>query len=281
MADLANRTDRVLERHVPQHDLRVLEHAQHHGGRADLDERRVLAHVRVADDDVQPAIALGIGVRFVPGVDDRAAARRRRRHPFPDVLGPLRDRVDRPPGRLQHLARAGEDLAGDEERDQDLGVVGEVVPPAGQVVLVAPVAVAGRVGVVLEQVDRAPDALFTKALLGRHEELLEDPFPGLVVDDEVVEGVALGRGVLGMRSDVEVETGAVLQEDVGAAAPGDDAPEQVPSDLIRAQTSLATQRTGHPVFVLEAEDATLHEGNISLAPPCVAACAPVDQPAAR
>ena len=119
------------------------------------------------------------------------------------------------------LPDAGVDLPADEERDQHLGVVGEVVAPAGEVVLVAAVAVAGRVGVVLEQVDRAADALLAEALLGRHEQALEDPLAGLVVDDEVVELVALRRGVLGVRADVEVQPGAVLQEDVGAAAPAD------------------------------------------------------------
>jgi len=53
--------------------------------------------------------------------------------------------------RLQHLARPGVDLAGDEERDQHLGVVAEVVPATRQVVLVAAVGVPGRVGVVLNR----------------------------------------------------------------------------------------------------------------------------------
>ena len=42
---------------------------------ADLEERGVLAHVGVAHDDVEPAVALGVGVGLVAGVDDRAAAR--------------------------------------------------------------------------------------------------------------------------------------------------------------------------------------------------------------
>src|SRR3546814_1275761 len=70
----------------------------------------------------------------------------------PDVLGPLGDAVHRASRRLQHLAGAGVDLAGHEARDQDLAAVAYVVPPRGQVVLVAAVAVARRVGVVLEAV---------------------------------------------------------------------------------------------------------------------------------
>jgi hypothetical protein len=107
------------------------------------------------------------------------------------VLGPLGDAVHRTACGLEDLAGAGVDLAGDEEGDEDLGVVAEVVPAAGQVVLVAAVGVARRVGVVLEQVDDPADALLPEALLGEGQELLEDALPRLVVDDEVVDGVAL------------------------------------------------------------------------------------------
>ena len=52
-----------------------LDHPQHQVGGADLEQRRGLAHVGVADDDVQAAVALGVGVRLVAGVDDRPADR--------------------------------------------------------------------------------------------------------------------------------------------------------------------------------------------------------------
>ena len=258
VADLPDGADRVLQGHVPEHDALVLEHAQHHRGGAHLEEGGVLAHVRVADDHVQPAVALGVGVGLVAGVDDRAAAGGRRRHALPDVLGPLGEAVHRAPGRLQHLARPGVDLAGDEERDEHVGVVGQVVAPAGQVVLVAAVAVAGRVRVVLEQVDDAADALLPEALLGGAEELLQDALAGLVVHDEVVDGVALRRGVLGMRADVEVQPGAVGQEHVGAATPAHDPPEEVAGDLVGAEPALTPEGARDAVLVLEPEDAPLH-----------------------
>ena len=259
MADLADRPDRVLQRHVAQHDAAVLEHPQHARRGADLEERRVLAHVGVADDDVEAAVALGVGVRLVAGVDDRAAAGGRRADALPDVLGPLGDGVRGAAGGVQDLAGAGVDLAADEERDQHLGVVAEVVVAAGAVVLVAAVAVAGRVGVVLEEVDGAADRLLGEALLGRLDEALEDPLPCLVVDDELVEGIALRRGVLGVGADVEVEAGAVLEEDVGAAAPADHATEEVAGDLVGAEPALAPQRARDAVLVLEAVDPPLHE----------------------
>ena len=152
---------------------------------ADLEQRRRLGHVGVADDDVQAAVALGVGVRLVASVDDRAGPRRRRGHALPDVLGPLAHAVDRPAGRLQHLAGAADELPGDEERDEYVGHPAEVAGPGDEVVLVAAVRVSGRVGVVLEQVDVAGDALLGEASLGVDEQALEDPLPRLVVDDEV------------------------------------------------------------------------------------------------
>ena len=125
----------------------------------DLEERRVLAHVRVAHDHVEAAEPLGVGVRLVAGVDDRTRTRGRARHALPDVLGALAHAVHRAPRGLQHLPRAGVDLAGDEERDEHVGELGEVALALDEVVLVAAVRVARGVGVVLEQVDLAADAL--------------------------------------------------------------------------------------------------------------------------
>ena len=96
------------------------------------------------------------------------------------------DAVHRAAGRLQHLARAGVDLAGHEERDEHVGELGEVALALDEVVLVAAVGVAGGVGVVLEQVHLAADALLAEALLGAAHEAFEDALPRLVVHDEIV-----------------------------------------------------------------------------------------------
>ena len=169
-----------------------------------------------------------------------------------------RDAVHRAARGLQHLARAGVDLAGDEERDQHVGELGEVAVALDEVVLVAAVGVAGAVGVVLEEEHLAADALLAEALLGALHEALEDALPRLVVDDEVVDRVALGRRVLGVAADVEVEPGAVLEEDVARAAPRHDPAEQVAGDLVGAEPALAAQRAGDAVLVLESEDAPFH-----------------------
>jgi hypothetical protein len=109
----------------------------------------------------------------------------------------------------------------------------ELPGPGHQVVLVAAVGVARGVGVVLEEVDVAADALVHEPPLGVDEQVLQDPLPRLVVGDELRERVALGRGVLGVAADVEVEPGAVAQEHVRRAPPGHDPAEQVARHLVR------------------------------------------------
>jgi len=123
---------------------------------------------------------------------------------------------------------------------------------------VAAVGVARGVGVVLEQVDDPSDPLFPEPLLGGADEPFQDPLSRLVVRDEVAEGVALRRGVLGMAADVEIEAGPVLEEDVRRATPAHDPAEEVARHLVRTEAPLPSQRAGHAVLVLEAEDPSLH-----------------------
>ena len=215
---------------------------------------------------MQAAIALGVGMRLVSGVDDRSAAGRRRRHGFPDVIGALSDGKDRPASGLHDLAGTGEDLTRHEERDEYFGVTCRVVAPTREVVLVTAVAVTGRVGVVLEEVDGAANSFFAQTLLGRSGQPFEDPLPRLVVNDGVVDRIAFGCRVFGVRSHVEVETGAVLQEDVRRATPRDDLAKQVARDFVRAQPPLTTQRARDSVLIFEPEDPAVHTGTILLAP---------------
>ena len=181
------------------------------------------------------------------------------------MLGALTHAVHRAAGRLEHLPRARVHLAGDEERDEHVGELGEVALALDEVVLVAAVGVARGVGVVLEEVDLAADAFLAEPLLGTAHQALEDPLPRLVVHDEVGDRVTLGGGVFGVAPDVEVEAGAVLEEHVARAAPRDDPAEQVAGDLVGAQAALAAQRARHAVLVLESEDAPFHYGEATAA----------------
>ncbi len=268
VGDLADRADRVLHREVAHHHA-LLDHPQHQVAAGDLEHRGGLAHVGVADDDVQAAVLLGVRVRLVAGVDDRPAT------------GWWRWR--RPP---RCARRAGETLY-----DAPRGVW--VILPApttiwrvtrngistsasrlnsparpDEVVLVAAVGVAGGVGVVLEQVDLAGDALVVQPLLGVEEQPLEDPLPRLVVGDQLDDVVALGGGVLRVAADVEVEPGAVAQEDVAAAAPADDLAEQVARHLVGAQPALALERARDAVLVLDPEDPPVHAATLRPSTSC-------------
>mgnify|MGYP003296190190 CR=1 FL=1 len=96
-------------------------------------------------------------------------------------------------------------------------------------------------------------------LLGLVQEVLDDALARLVVNDEVGDVVALRRGVLGVEARVEVEPRAVLEEYVGVAGAGDDLLEEVARDVVGRQAALAVERARQAVFVLEAEDARLHD----------------------
>ncbi len=207
---------------------------------------------------MQSPVLLGIGVRFVARVDDRTTAGRRRRDRLPDVFGALTHRVRGALGVGDDLAGAGEDLAADEVRDEDLLEPGEVIDALDAVVLVTAVGVAGRVGVVLEQVDVTADTFVAELTLGVLDELAQDRLAGLVLGDGVDERVALGRGVLRVRADVEVEATAVLQEHVARASPRDDLAKEESTYLVGTESSLPAQRKGDPVLGLDAVDASQH-----------------------
>ncbi len=209
---------------------------------------------------MQPPEPLGVGVRLVPGVDDRPGPGGGRRHAFPDVLGALADAVHRATRGLQHLPGTADDLPGDQERDQDVGQAAELAMAPDQVVLVAPVGVSGGVGVVLEQVDISGDTFFAQPPVGVDEQAFQDPLAGLVVHHQVGDAVALGGGVLRVAAHVQVEPGTIAQEYIAAAAPGDHAPEEVSGHLVRRELAAATEGARDPVLVLQAEDSSVHRG---------------------
>ena len=67
----------------------LLDHGEHQRRRPDLEVRRDLGEVRVADDHVQPAVLVGVGVRLVAGVDDRPLERGLQADLDLEEVGPL------------------------------------------------------------------------------------------------------------------------------------------------------------------------------------------------
>ena len=168
MADLADGADRIVQGEVAERHTR-LDHLQHQGGGSDLEHGRGLAHIGIADDHVQAPVLLGIGVRLVPGVDDRTRSGGGAGDTLPDVLGALRQAERGGFRGLQHLAGTADQLSGDQERQQHVGDPGELSGPHDQIILVTAIGVAGRVRVVLEQVDISADALIGQPLFGVNE----------------------------------------------------------------------------------------------------------------
>jgi len=115
---------------------------------------------------MESEIAFRISVGLIAGVDDRPAPCSGRRHALPDMFGALGHRIDGAPGSLQQLAGPCPDLAADEERDQSVDHPLEVGLSTDQIILMAAVGIAGRVGVVLKEVHVAPDALFSEPFFG-------------------------------------------------------------------------------------------------------------------
>ena len=126
----------------------------------------------------------------------------------------------------------------------------------------AAVGVARRVGVVLEQVDVAADALVGQPLLGVDQQVFQHPLARAVVGDQLHQAVAFGGGVLGMAADVEVQPGAVAQENVGAAAPGHHPPKQVAGHFVGRQPPVTVECAGDTEFGLDAHDSPLHNSSV-------------------
>src|SRR4029077_5676074 len=113
-----------------------------------------------------PVLMIERGEVGAPAVSSARCFGRRAGDFLADVLRALRQAVVEAARRLQHLARARENLPGDEEGNERLGQALERHVARDQVVLVAAVGIAGRVGVVLEEQDVAGDPVLPQPLLG-------------------------------------------------------------------------------------------------------------------
>ena len=214
--NLVERGHGIGHREVGQ--VLVLDHLQDDRGGPELQVRGHLAHVGVADDDVEPPVLVGIGMRLVAGVDDRPLQRRFQAHLGFEEVRALAELVAMavplvPRCLASQLARSRVDLPGDQERGQVPDDDAERRAPIDQEVLVGAIGVPLAVAVVL--VDR--DALSRgKDVVQFGQRSLEHALPRLIVDDQLARAGALRRGVFGVRV-VNVISGAVGQDHVGKA----------------------------------------------------------------
>jgi hypothetical protein len=123
---------------------------------------------------------------------------------------------------------------------------------------VAPVGVAGVVGVVLERLDLPGDAPLRQAPLGASDEVFDDPFARPVGAHQVAEVVALGCRVFRMEPGVHVEPGPVLKKHVRHHREGRDVLEKIPCEHVGAQDDAPLLGARQSVLAFQAEDAALH-----------------------
>ena len=211
VADVVDRRDGSRELQIGEIHS-GLDEVEHQSRRTDLEVRRHLRQIRVADDHVQSAVLVGVRVRFVAGVDDAPLERRLEAHLHLDVVGALRQLE---PGFVPGLAdtdasRAADHLPGREERRQPRDHRGEGRLPGHQVVLVRPVRRALAVDVVLVELQSGRPGN-ARRVPGRS---LHHPLTRLVPDDGIERVGDLGGRVLGMRV-IDVETRTVGEDHVG------------------------------------------------------------------
>ena len=202
--DVADVRNRIRQFHVRQVEagLQHLDDQQH---RADLQGEGGLGHVGIAHDHVHAAEAVGISVGFVAGVDDRSGARGGGRNALPHLVCALGDDELVP----RDLARAADQLASDQKRQQLLAEGLQRELAADQVVLVRTVGVPARIHVVFEQVGRTCEAVVTQRLIALLRQLVEDPLPRLVVGEQLAQRVALRGRVLRVRAHIQVQARSV------------------------------------------------------------------------
>ena len=172
----------------------VFQRREEQRSRAEFDERRHLTHVGVADDHVQSAKPLGVGVRFVTGVDDRALQGRLKSHDLFEEFGARTQleewiALQRGLGLGAHLAGAHNDLTRDEMRHHGAHDVVELDVTTHEIVLVGAVRVALAIGVVL--VERNSLGRFDQ-FVGDRERASHDFFAGGVIERRLQGRAALG-----------------------------------------------------------------------------------------
>ena len=151
---------------------------------------------------MQPTEGVGVGVRFVARVDHRTGTRGGRGDGFVQEVRTLGDLE----AVRSHAAGAGEQLTGDEERQQLVLDGLQRHKTADQIVLVATESVTGGVNVVLEHVNHGALAVsLTQFALRLQSQIAHDLFAGEILSQSLARISCLGGGVFGVGSDIQIQ----------------------------------------------------------------------------
>ena len=158
--------------------------------------------------------------------------------------------------RDRELARAADQLAGNQERQQLLAEALQGNIAADQVVLVAAIRVAQGVRVVLQQVDLAADGL-----LGAVGQLVKQQVARAVVGDQLVQAIAFCSSELRVRADVQVEARGALGVDIRAAVLFHHGGEELAGNLVGTEAPGGILHVGDSILGFQAHDAAADGGH--------------------
>ena len=118
----------------------------------------------------------------------------------------------------------------------------------------APVGIAERVCIVLENVDFSGQTFFPQSLFSRRQAGFKQSLTGFIVNDEVENIIALGGGILRMAASVLIEPSAVHQERVGRPAVWNETFKNIPQHLLHRQIDTSVRRKNEAVLILQTKD---------------------------
>ena len=171
-----------------------------------------------------------------------------------NVLRALRDEVLRFARYLQNLSRSTIDLPRDEEGNELLCDFPKIDVAAHEEVFVAPVGIAKRVRIILENVDFPGETFFSQSFFSRRQAGFKQSLTGLIVDDEIENVVTFGGGIFRMAAGVLIKPSAVYQESVGGPAVWNESFKNIPKHLLHRQIDPSVRRKNETVLILQTED---------------------------
>ena len=171
-----------------------------------------------------------------------------------NVLRALRDEVLRFAGYLQDLSRSAIDLPRDEEGNELLRDFPKIDVAAHEEVFMAPVGIAERVRIVLENVYFPGQTFFPQSLFSRRQASFKQSLTGFIMDDEIKNVVALGGGILRMAAGVLIKPSPVDQEGVRGPAVWNETFKNIPQHLLHRQIDSSVRRKNETVLILQTED---------------------------
>jgi hypothetical protein len=155
---------------------------------------------------------------------------------------------------VQDLSCPAIDLPRDEEGNELLRDLPKINVTAHEEVFMAPIGIAERVRIVLENVDFSRQTFFTQSFLSCRQTSFEQSLTGFIVDDEIKNVVALGGRVLRMAACVLIKPSPVYQKRVGGPTVRNKTFKNIPQHLFHRKIHPSVWREDETVLILQTED---------------------------